>query len=137
MAVNAVQQLINRRVVIEKELKDKDERLKRLRETHYIFWATLRNQCSKTLHDQTPEQVERRRQRSAMREERQKSPFQRRLEYSTPFTMEDFKMMCGYSCPYCGERVGGYHRQYDLGLDIYSRSDFAKWLAQDTTNWPQ
>lgn len=44
-------------------------------------------------------------------------------------------MMCGYSCPYCGGRVGGYHRQDDLRLDIYSRSDFAKWLAQNTTNW--
>lgn len=137
MAVNAVQQLVNRRNAIEKELKNKEKLLASLREAHYTFWSTLRSQCSQTFHDQTPEQVKERRARSAMREERQKIPFQRRLYYSTPFTMDDFKMMCGYSCPYCGGRVGGYHRQDDLRLDIYSRSDFSSWLVQDTRNWTQ
>lgn len=137
MAVNAVQQLINRRDAVEKEVKDKDERLTSLRETHHMFWATLRNQCSETLHDQTPEQVERRTKRSAMYQELHKISFQERLTYSSPLTMDDLRMMRGYSCPYCRGRVGGYPNETDSRFNINSRSDFAKWLAQDTTNWPQ
>lgn len=45
MAVNTVQQLVNRRDVIEKELKDINVRLTRLREAHHIFWATLQKRC--------------------------------------------------------------------------------------------
>lgn len=137
MAVNAVQQLVNRRDAIEKELKDKDERLTSLRKTHHIFWATLRNQCSETLHDQTPEQVERRRKRSAMYQEQRRISFHKRLEYSSPLTMDDLRMMRGYSCPYCRGRVGGYPNETDSRFNINSRSDFTKWSAQDTTNWPQ
>ncbi len=137
MAVNTVEQLVNRRKAIEKELKDINERLTSLREAHHIFWATLRNQCSETFHDQTPEQVERRRERNAMYQERQRNSFHKRLEYSSPFTMDDLRMMRGYSCPYCRGRVGGYENEMDSRFDIDSRSDFAKWLVQDTSNWPQ
>lgn len=137
MAVNAVQQLVNRRNAIEKELKNKEKLLASLREAHYTFWTTLRSQCSQTFHDQTPEQVKERRARSVMHEERQKIPFQRRLVHSSPFTFDDLKMMQGYCCPYCRGRVGGYQNDHDSRFDIDSRSDFTSWLAQDTTNWPQ
>lgn len=137
MAVNKVEQLVNRRKAIEKELKDKDERLKRLEEKHRRFWATLRGQCSETFHDQTPNQVELRRERSTMLQSRQRWPLQQRLAHSSPFTMDDLKMMKGYSCPYCRGRVGGYANDHDNRFDINSRSDFVKWLAQDTTNWTQ
>ena len=137
MAVNEVQQLVNRRNAIEKELKNKEKLLASLREAHYTFWTTLRSQCSQTFHDQTPEQVKERRARSVMREERQKIPFQRRLAHSSPFTFDDLKMMQGYCCPYCRGRVGGYQNDHDSRFDIDSRSDFASWLVQDTSNWPQ
>ena len=73
-----------------------------------------------------------------MREERQKIPFQRRLAHSSPFTFDDLKMMQGYCCPYCRGRVGGYQNS-DLESRFYidSRRDFAGWLVQDTSNWPQ
>lgn len=46
-------------------------------------------------------------------------------------------MMQGYSCPYCRGRVGGQQNEYDSRFNIDSRSDFASWLVQDTSNWSQ
>lgn len=137
MAVNTVQQLINRRKAIEKELRDKQKRLEELQKEHYRFWSTFRTQCSEAFHDQVPEQVECRRERSVFLQERQRLPLQQRLAYSPPFTMDDLKMMKGYSCPYCRGRVGGYPSDHDRRFDIDSRSDFASWLVQDISNWPQ
>lgn len=142
MASNAVKNVIKRREQIALEGAQITERLDAIKITHYNFWVSFQEQCEKTFHDRTLEQMEsynkRRDMRSTMSQHRYRSSelsLQEQWKMTPPLTIDDLAMHHGYNCPYCLARVGGDAFD-DETWEGDARSFFTKWLNQDTTDWP-
>ena len=130
MAVESVRKLVERYKEIRVILESLSKELEDLQKSHKAFWIRLEQECYKTCHDLTPEQLQ------WWHNYDNCAPANRTP--ITSLTIWQFKLaLRGYECPYCRGHVGHQLRSWNPPVwDGYSKSSFESYLKQDITNCP-
>lgn len=144
MAVEEIKKLVKELEETKRKISTSSKKLTELKRKHSAFWTQFQQECAKTLHDLTQDQIDCYEQENAAIEAwysreryRDYSTMQEMWKYRPRTSALYVKISSGYDCPYCMGRVGP--KRPSWGCEEwggYVRDYFQAWLRQNTDCWP-